>query len=297
MQLFDPNNPNEKKKILAAAVLGLIAVFILGYVFLGGGSSKLPVNQRASATPTPSKKSVNQSVDESAPDSSVFQPVSYSGSVPSLSETKRNIFAYYEPPPPTPKPVIIPTPSPTPPPPVTVTSLSPSNVYARTPDNFALQVAGDKFTPALHIILDGRDLPTRFINSQQLATTVPASMIANPGSRQVMVRSNDGKLYSNATTLTVTAPPQPNYTYIGIIGKRTFNDTAILLDKSTKEVLNVQRGDVIGTRFRVNSISEREIVLVDTILKVRSTIAFSTEASPNKPSRPPVRVADEEPGR
>ena len=30
MQLFDPNNPNEKKKMIAAAALGLAAIIVLG---------------------------------------------------------------------------------------------------------------------------------------------------------------------------------------------------------------------------------------------------------------------------
>ena len=35
MQLFDPNNPNEKKKMIAAAVLGVVAL-IGRYGFLAG---------------------------------------------------------------------------------------------------------------------------------------------------------------------------------------------------------------------------------------------------------------------
>jgi len=177
---------------------------------------------------------------------------------------------------------------------VTISSLSPSNVYARTAD-FALQVMGEKFTPALHVIIDGRDLPARLINSQQLATTVPSAIINNPGSRQVMLKSNDGTLYSNIATLMVTPPPTPNYNYIGIIGRRSFNDTAVLQDKSSKEILNVQRGEMIGTRFRVNSISEREIVFIDTTLKIRHTIPFSADSATPNQGRPQVRVSDEEP--
>jgi hypothetical protein len=139
-------------------------------------------------------------------------------------------------------------------------------------------------------------LPTRFINAEQLFTTVPAALIANPGPRQVSVRSNDGKLYSNILTLSVTPPPVPNYNYIGIIGKPRFNDTAVLQDKSSKDLINAQRGDLLGGRFRVNSISEKEIVLIDTTLKIRHTISFTADASTTNPQfRPPVRVSDEEP--
>jgi len=294
MQLFDPGNPNEKKKIIAAAVLGVAAILVLGYVFFGGSPSKQAVNQsRGAATPAPKRPISPPDDGTQATDASTLQPVPVSITVPPVSETRRNIFAYYVPPAPTPKVVTAPPSTPTPPPPVTISSLSPSNVYARTAD-FALQIMGDKFTPALHVIIDGRDLPTRLINSQQLATTVPSAIINNPGNRQVMLRSNDGALYSNVATLTVTPPPIPNYNYIGIIGKPRFNDIAVLQDKSSKEILNVQRGEVIGTRFRVNSISEQEIVLIDTTLKVRHTIPFSAEANPTQ-LRPTVRVSDEEP--
>lgn len=295
MQLTDPNNPNERKKLIAASVLGVVAILVLGYIFFGGSSKKPTPNRnaRASATPTPARI-IGIPAETLADDPSSYQPIIYTGVVPAMSEASRNIFAYYEPPPPPVKQVVIPTPTPTPVPPLLLSSLGPSNVYARTAD-FSLQVSGDKFTPAVHIVIDGRDLPTRFINAQQLFTTVPAALIANPGPRQVMARSSDGKLYSNTATLNVTPPPLPNYSYIGIIGKPRFNDVAVLQDKTNKDLLNVQRGDVLGGRFRVNSISEREIVLMDTNLKIRHTIPFTVEGNPNQPYRPPVRTSDDDP--
>jgi hypothetical protein len=155
---------------------------------------------------------------------------------------------------------------------------------------------GDKFTPALHVTIDGRDLPTRFISAQQLFTTVPAALITSPGPRSVMVRSNDGKLYSTTLTLTVTPPPVPNFNYIGLIGKPRYNDTAVLQDKSTKDLVNVQRGDLLGGRFRVNSISEKEVVVIDASLKIRHTLAFTVDPASGGPQfRPPVRTSDEEP--
>jgi hypothetical protein len=295
MQLTDPNNPNEKKKLIAAGVLGLAAILLLGYVFFGG-SSKKPVttntNRTIARAPTPLAGSKLPTVDNQPDDSTIPQPIPASWTVPSVPEPNRNIFAYYEPPPPPVK--VPPTPTPTPVPPLTLSSLTPSTVYARTAD-FSLQVIGDKFTPAVHVVIDGRDLPTRFISAQQLFATVPAAIIANPGQRQLMVRTNDGKLYSNTSFLNVAPPPLPNYNYVGIIGKPRFNDMAVLQDKSSKDLLNVQRGDVLGGRFRVNSISEREVVLVDTSLKIRHTIPFSVETNSNQPYRPPVRTSDDEP--
>jgi hypothetical protein len=295
MQLFDPNNPNEKKKMIAAGVLGVVAIAVLGFVFFGGSSTKTTTNTTIpKASPTPTR--IVKEFSETAPDDpSLFQPIVYNPSVAATSEADRNIFAYYEPPPPQVKAPYVPTPTPVPPPPLTVTSLMPGNIYARTAD-FSLQVTGDKFTPALHITIDGQDLTTRFINAQQLFTTVPAALIANPGPRQVSVRSNDGKLYSNMIVLTVTPPPLPNYNYIGIIGQRHFNDTAVLQDKSSKDLINVQRGDLLAGRFRVNSISEKEIVLIDATLKIKHTLGFTADASSTNPQpRPPIRVSDEEP--
>ncbi len=293
MQLFDPNNPNEKKKMIAAAVLGVGAIAVLGYVFFGDSSTKTTTtNTIAKASPTPTKIVKDETQND---DPSVFQPVNFPDTKPAVSEANRNIFAYYEP---TPKPIpppYVPTPTPAPPPPVTASSLMPSSVYARTPADFSLQVMGDKFTPALHVTIDGRDLPTRFINAQQLFTTVPFALVNNPGPRQVSVRSNDGQLYSNPLTLTVTPPPVPNYSYIGIIGKPRFNDTAVLQDKSSKDLVNVQRGDLLGGRFRVSSISEREVVVIDATLKIRHTISFTVESAANPQFRQPVRTADEEP--
>src|SRR6266404_1981645 len=293
MQLFDPNNPNEKKKIIAAAVLGVAAIVVLGYVFFGGSSKKTTTtNNVARSSPTPTR--ITNVSDNVPDDPSVFQPVVYNGTAAASAEADRNIFAYYEPPPPPVKVPYVPTPTPTPPPPLTVSSLMPGNIYARTGD-FSLQVMGDKFTPALHVTIDGRDLPTRFINAQQLFTTVPFALVNNPGPRQVSVRSNDGQLYSNPLTLTVTPPPVPNYSYIGIIGKPRFNDTAVLQDKSSKDLVNVQRGDLLGGRFRVSSISEREVVVIDATLKIRHTISFTVESAANPQFRQPVRTADEEP--
>jgi hypothetical protein len=81
---------------------------------------------------------------------------------------------------------------------------------------------------------------------------------------------------------------------VGLIGKPRFNDTAVLQDKSSKDFLNVQRGDLVGGRFRVTSISDKEVVLVDTNLKIRHTITFSNETS-NSQTRPPTRRIDDEP--
>ena len=139
------------------------------------------------------------------------------------------------------------------------------------------------------------ELPTRFINAQQLFTTLPMSLITNPGVRQVEVRTPDRTLYSNLLALNITPAPTPNYNYVGLIAKPRYNDTAVLQDKSSKDFLNAQRGDPVGTRFKVVSISERDVKLIDITLKIISTIPFSTDQSSGGPYRPPARTVDDEP--
>src|SRR5229473_2571143 len=213
MQLFDPNNPNERKKIIAAAALVVFAIAVLGYVLFGGSGKKPPTNPVASK-PSPTPNRIVKEQDAPVEDPSIFQPIVFDGTRSPAAEANRNIFAYYEPPPPTPKPVIIQTPTPTPIPPMEIRALNPSTVYARTAD-FSLEITGEKFTPAVRISVDGRELPTRFMNSQQLFTTVPAALISTPGPRQVIARASDGsKLYSNEAKLNVTPPPLPNYNYL-----------------------------------------------------------------------------------
>ena len=295
MQLFDPKDPNEKKKMIAAGALALVAILVLGYVFFGG-SSKPPTTTNAivRSSPTPARVAKsNASPEPPVEDLSIYRPVSYNPIVGAPSEADRNIFSYYEPPPPTPRPIPVVTPSPTPTPPLVASGVSPSSVYARTPTDFSLQLTGDKFTPAVRIVMEGRELPTRFIGPQQLFTTVPASMVSNPGVRQIMARTSDGRLYSNSVALNVSQPPVPNFTYVGLIGKPRFNDIAVLQDKSSKDLNNVQRGDQVGGRFRVVSISEKEVVLIDATLKIRHTLPFTQDPNSGAPFRTVPRVSEE----
>ena len=103
-----------------------------------------------------------------------------------------------------------------------------------------------------------------------------------------MLRSSDGALYSNSAALTVAPPPIPNYNYVGIFGTPRHIDTAIVQDKASKEVLNIQRGDLLGGRFRVTSISEKELILVDNNLKIKHTLAFSNLGDRGNPLQRPT---------
>lgn len=301
MRTDNLSNPSERKKLIGAVVLGLLAVILLWWTFFGFGSSSSQTSQRATPTPTPSRASRTATATQlgQPPESrgdllDQLRPVNWEFSNPLVPEARRNIFVYYEPPPPPEKVSVIPTPTPTPVPPVLLANLSPGTVFARTGD-FTLEIAGDKFTPQMRVVIDGNELATRFNGPQQLSATVPAAMIANPGARQVMLRSADGKLYSNSATLNIGAPPTPNYTYVGIIGTPRYIDTAILQDKASKEILNIQRGDLLGGRFRVTSISEKELVLIDNNLKIKHTLAFSTQGDKGNPlQRPTPRIESED---
>ena len=306
MSLVDLSKPGEKKKLIWAGVLGLVAIIVLWWTFIGFDSGPKTA-ARPAASPTPQRTAQqnpqrpgNATVSPEVKNLEVFTEVQYKPTSYNAAEAKRNIFAYYEPPPPpvaTPTPP--PSPSPTPTPPVLLASVSPANVYARTAD-FKLEAAGDKFTPAMRIFVDGRELPTSYKSPQEVSATVPASFIAAPGARNVIVRTPDNSLYSNSTTINVAAPPTPNYSYIGIISpENRLADVALVQDKNNKSVLNVNKGDVLSGRFRVTSISEKELVLTDTTLKIKHSIAMSEgdkgAAGPLSRPTPRVDAEDDEP--
>jgi len=306
MALVDLSKPGEKKKLIFAGVLGFGALLILYWALIGFDSRPTPQTkptasaspQRATTTTTTQRPPAAQ-VSSQVLDVAKFAPIDYEPSSYSAPEAKRNIFAYYEPPV---KPVVVPstpTPTATPPPPVLLASVSPSNVYARTAD-FKLEAAGDKFTPAMRIFVDGRELPTAYKSPQQLSTTMPASMITAPGARQIIVRTPDNSLFSNQLTVNVAAPPTPNYTYIGIIGTQNrVGDTALVQDRSNRNVVSALRGDIIGGRFRVTSISEKELVVVDTSLKIKHILPMTegdkTAGGPLSRPTPRVDSEDDEP--
>ena len=310
MQAVDLNKPGEMKKLIMAAVLGLVALIILYWALFGFGGSTTPTTPRAAATPTPARNARggtlrqpnNTTAATTSPDVAnlaLFAPIEYTPSSYTAPEARRNIFAYYVPPPPPVRPVQEVTPTPAPPPPLLLASLSPSNVYARSAD-FKLEISGDKFTPSTKIYFDGRELPTTFISPQQLSANVAATFIAAPGARNIIVRNADNSLFSNQASLNVAAAPTPNYLYVGIIGEyKRVEDTAIVQDRGNKSVMNVHRGDLLSGRFRVTSISDKELVLMDTTLKIKHTLAMTEGergiGNPLTRPTPRVEVEDDEP--
>jgi hypothetical protein len=84
-----------------------------------------------------------------------------------------------------------------------------------------------------------------------------------------------------------------------VINRVGSNDTAILKEKNGKDLLNVQRGDVLGGRFRVTSISVQEVTLTDTSLNIKHKLALagngSNPAVGGQPRyQPPPPPAEEE---
>ena len=227
---------------------------------------------------------------------SYMQEVVLQGPGTNVPEPKRNIFAYVE----KAKPVAsaTTTPTPTPTPPVLLANINPQNVYARTAD-FTLELSGDKFTPDMRVFVDGRELPTKYKGPQQMTATVAAAIIASPGVRQVKVQTPNGSAYSGVAQLSVAPAPTPNYSYVGIIGTPTHVDTALLQDKTNKEILSVQRGDLLSGRFRVTSISEKEVVFMDANLKIKHTLAMTegerVSGAPLGRPTPRVDSEDDEP--
>ncbi len=292
MALLEGKTPSERKKMIAAIGLGAVALISLAYMFLGS-SSKSTAPTKPKPSPTTVVRNAPLQTPQAIRDLEGFVPqvINYELSTPAVPEAGRNIFAFYVPPPkPTPDPnatpVIAPTPTPVPPN-LIVSSISPVNVYAHTGD-FTFDVTGDKFTPETRIFIGGAELSTRFVSSQQLSAKVPAQIISFEGGRDVKVQSRDGQLFSNTATLNVMPAPVPNYLYVGVLNRPGSNDTAIMKEKNGKELLNVQRGDVLGGRFRVTSISVQEVTLTDTSINIKHKLPLAGSSSnPGVGGQPP----------
>ena len=109
MKLFAGKTPNERNKMIAAIVLGVLALFALFMAF-GPNISGSKVTVTAKGSPTPALKS-SASVEPNKFDLPTQQeqafdyettPIEYNGGDAYAPAAGRNIFAFYEPPPPTP---------------------------------------------------------------------------------------------------------------------------------------------------------------------------------------------------
>ncbi|MEO6587994.1 MAG: hypothetical protein ABIP06_01590, partial [Pyrinomonadaceae bacterium] len=138
MNIFAGKSPTERNKIIAASVLGMMALFSL-YLSFGGSLFSRKTTVTVTASPSPSASaSPNQAnlTPITVPDDAAIirdfttTPIIYSRNGYGAASPGRNIFAFYEPPPPTPysptpyvpPPIKTPKPpEPPPPPPLTIT--------------------------------------------------------------------------------------------------------------------------------------------------------------------------------
>jgi hypothetical protein len=282
MKIIEGKSPAERNKIIAALVLGALALLAVGYNVVGLFPSKKPAVARSGQQPSaPAETGEDRSEQLEMPTRTAadfvyesteitYTPASYAAAAPN-----RNIFAFYEPPPPTPyvapTPIFVP-PSPTPPPPMQIASLMPQSVYAGSKP-FRLEVNGDRFTREARIYFNGSEIPTTFVNDRRVTAEIPSNFIAAEGMRTVRVRTPDGSLYSNDSTINVMAPPKPNFTYLGpLVRKRSNNDTAYIQEQGSQTAVGRRLSDIIGGRFKLISISPAKVVVEDVNLGFRHTV-------------------------
>jgi hypothetical protein len=294
MSIFEGKTSSERNKMIAAAALGVISLFALYLAFgrsLVGGSSATSVTVKTTPTPranVPANRgdAVLPSVAEQ---NFVYQttPVVYIPGRADAPPAGRNIFAFYEPPPPckgadcpTPPPKPSPTPpppSPAPTPPIYITA-SPQSIFAGS-KAFRLDVSGNEFPPDARIYFNQNEMPTKYVSAQRLSTDIPANFITVEGPRQIIVQTPDGKLYSNQVMLVIQPPPKPSVQYIGMIGRKRYNnDTAYFVEPGSDKPISRRLNDVVSGRFRLVDISSNEVVLEDVNLGFRHKIALSRTA-------------------
>jgi hypothetical protein len=294
--IFAGKSPAERNKLIAALVLGALAIIALSYTFIGMffPSKKTPTTATSTQTPAPKTSSNADVVSNVLPDQDNINryyasvPVDYDPNAFSSRDAGRNIFAFYEPPLyiPTPLPPVVqrtPTPPPNIPTPLPATPIqytlnlgfmNTSSVYAGS-KGFRLEVNGDKFTPETAIYFNGSMLPTTFISPQRLSADIPSNLIANAGNIQIDVHSPDGKLFSQPMYLSVNAAPKPQFQYIGMIARSRYNnDTAYLMEQGKPMPTSARLNDLVGGRFKMISISAVEVVVEDRDLGFKHHVAL-----------------------
>ncbi|MEJ7848487.1 MAG: hypothetical protein WKF92_10405 [Pyrinomonadaceae bacterium] len=300
MKLFEGKSPTERNKIIAAAVLGVLSLTVLYLTFgrslIGGSGTTVKVSTSPKPSPTVNAENFTLPTKDQQDYDYATTEIDYSPIIFEAPGAGRNIFAFYEPPPPCrgaecPQPTIAPvvfnTPTPTPTPPIQITFVTPQSVYAGS-KAFRLEVSGDKFTPDARIYFSQNELPTTFINAQKMVADVPAGFVASAGPRQIMVQTLDGKAYSNQILLNIQAPPEPQFTYIGMIARKLANnDTAYFLEPGKPAPFAHRLNDIVAGRFRLLSISESETVFEDINLgfRHRRPLVQETSGGSQQPSR------------
>lgn len=313
MAAIEGTSSTDRNKKIAAAVLGLLALFALYMAFgrsLFSSSGSATTTASASPSPSPRRSSQRELTEVQMPSSNeqnftwqttpvVYVPGSYGA-----PDAGRNIFAFYEPPPPckpgidcptpTPTPFVVYTPIPTPTPHMFITFVTPQQVYAGS-KTFRLEVLGDRFEPNAKLYFSQSEIPTTYISPQRLVADIPANFIAAEGPRQIIAQTPDGTKYSNQVMMTVQAPPRPQFQYVGMIAKRLANnDTAIFREQGKPIEFSARLDDIVGGRFRLVSISSNDVVLQDTSLGFRHRLELfkptpgtvTSSLPPMQPVRP-----------
>lgn len=308
MNPFAGKSPTERNKMIAALVLGALALSSLFLAFGGTSmfSSGTKVTVTASPTPKASPGVPTNPNDFKLPSQNdqlleySSQPIVYNG-VASGPEPGRNIFAFHEPPIPCgrpgaepcpPPPVKTPVPpTPTPTPDIMITFANPQSVYAGS-RGFRLEITGERMQPDARVYFSQSELRTTFVNDQKLVAEVPANFITSEGPRQIIVQTADGTKHSNQIMLNVQAPPKPQFQYIGMIARsRSNNDTAYFTEQGRQTPLSARLSDIVGGRFRLMSISAEETVFEDVNLGFKHKVplyrpAPGTATSSLPPPRP-----------
>ena len=108
MQVVDLSKPGEKKKLIMAAVLGLVAILVLWWTLIGFDSGTpatddTPDAESDSAATSnetyATRQSTGTAIRRKLTNLAAFTEVRYAPSSYNAPEARRNIFAYYEPPP------------------------------------------------------------------------------------------------------------------------------------------------------------------------------------------------------
>ena len=300
MPVLEGKSTSDRNKIIAAVLLGVLALVSLWFAF--GPSIGGTTTVKVTASPTPSRANSNSRRELGPVEMPSRQdqdfgysttPVVYTPGMFGAPDPGRNIFAFYEPPPPcptcptplppTPKPYI---PTPTPPLPFELRGVSPQSVYAGS-KSFRMEVFGERFTQDAKIYFNNVELPTSFVNDQRLAANVPANMITGEGSGSVVVRTPDGSKYSLQSNIVVQPPPKPNFTYIGMIARKRYNnDTAYFMEQGKQTPSAYRLNDTVGGRFRLVNIDAERVLLEDVNLgfrhevKLDRTVQASTSTGP-----------------
>jgi hypothetical protein len=281
-----PKNKTQQKQLMLVGILGSLALIIIFYQFFLSAAppptTEAKTDQNSgprhkwddsqSGNPQPVAQVDNKGAKDAnlTPALLVLDDKSSHGD----GDVNRNLFVYPPPPPPIPLP-------PPPPPTVTINNITPLSVYAQTKP-FDLIVKGEKFSPEMHIYLNGNPsfAPTKFVSENELSATVPQQFFTNAQPLKVEVKQPgaEDKFFSNSITLTVSAPPQPRFTLVGVTAEAGgINPQAILLENENRQTAGI--GDKVSNIYKVVNIGSNfiEVEDVTTAIGVRHQVKMKEE--------------------